>query len=598
MRWLLCLLLALALGNAGAEPVQRLDHADAVLMPDGLPEQQRPGLTLDFRWDSAFPGRGGGALYRIALPPLDPAGQPALHIERLGNQARLRLNGQPLQDLGRLGDASHDSGKLSQLVLLPPALLAPPGRPNALEIEATMQPLRGGGLSALQLGPLAEIEPQFAARRLLEQTLSAAYAGGFLLMGGLAGALWWRQRDPLYGSFSLATLCGMPRHLDRVLPVVPEPWLAWGALLAISYGLQFVLLARFIALALSARPAWLLRAIDAALVLVAALAGLSFALRQPLLWTAALLLLLPMGLATFAAVWREARHGSSAIVRLVFAGGCIALAAGAHDVLMVRMGLFGGAHHPLSPHAMFFFVLILAALVAGRYSRTVADYRALNETLSERVAEREQHLREAFEALRHQQQEQAVLNERQRIMREIHDGIGSQLVGLLNMVGRAGPEQLSEQVRLALDEMRMAVDSLQPVHSDLTTVLATLRYRLQPRLQAAGIEVVWDVAALPPLAELPPQSVLHVQRILLEAFTNVLKHARASRVTMHARWLAEAHTIALRLSDNGIGAPAGAGGGHGLKNMQARAEAIGARLRLEAAEGGGCCVALDWPQPL
>jgi signal transduction histidine kinase len=56
---------------------------------------------------------------------------------------------------------------------------------------------------------------------------------------------------------------------------------------------------------------------------------------------------------------------------------------------------------------------------------------------------------------------------------------------------------VEEHVKLALDEMRMAVDSLQPTHDDLPTVLATLRYRLQPRLDAAGIELVWNVAVMP-----------------------------------------------------------------------------------------------------
>ncbi len=52
-------------------------------------------------------------------------------------------------------------------------------------------------------------------------------------------------------------------------------------------------------------------------------------------------------------------------------------------------------------------------------------------------------------------------------------------------------------MKLALDEMRMAVDSLQPAQDDLSTLLATLRYRLQPRLDAAGIELVWNVALIP-----------------------------------------------------------------------------------------------------
>lgn len=61
--------------------------------------------------------------------------------------------------------------------------------------------------------------------------------------------------------------------------------------------------------------------------------------------------------------------------------------------------------------------MILAGLVVERYSRTVADYRSLNANLAARVAEREEQLRGAFETVRKQQEEQAVLLERQRIMR-------------------------------------------------------------------------------------------------------------------------------------------------------------------------------------
>jgi hypothetical protein len=309
-----------------------------------------------------------------------------------------------------------------------------------------------------------------------------------------------------------------------------------------------------------------------------------------------------VGLACFAVVLREALRERRRIAWVVLGAGSLLLLAGAHDILRVRMGLLGGADHPLAPHAMFFFVLILAGLVVERYSRSVSDYRALNDHLAERVAEREGQLNQAFEALRAQKEEQAVLSERQRIMREIHDGVGSQLVGLLNMVSRreADPAALQEHVKLALDEMRMAVDSLQPVHSDLTTVLATLRYRLQPRLQGAGVAVVWDVAPLPALAHLSPQEILQVQRILLEAFTNVLKHASATEVVMQARWLdGEDTAVMLRLSDNGVGLPRPADGekprGHGVPNMQARASAIGASLRVEAAPGGGTSVVLIWP---
>jgi signal transduction histidine kinase len=128
-----------------------------------------------------------------------------------------------------------------------------------------------------------------------------------------------------------------------------------------------------------------------------------------------------------------------------------------------------------------------------------------------------------------------------------------------------------------------------------------LRYRLQSRLQAAGIEVVWDVAELPELRQLSPPVVLHVQRILLEAFTNVMKHARASQVEVQVRWREEASPrVMLRITDNGVGfaedalAQEAQAHGRGLDNMRARATAIGADFHIEQSKGGGVSIALEW----
>jgi len=320
---------------------------------------------------------------------------------------------------------------------------------------------------------------------------------------------------------------------------------------------------------------------------------------MPSLWTAGLAVLVPVGLGSLWVIVRATLRGRGRFGWVLVAAASIAVAAGIYDLGFIRAGHSAGLRYSLTPHAIFVFVLIMAGLVAERYSRSVADYRALNANLAQRVAEREAQLHNAFDALRAQQQEQAVLTERQRIMREIHDGIGSQLVGLMIMVNQRNvdPAVLEDQVKLALDEMRMAVDSLQPMHGDLTIVLATLRYRLQPRLQAAGIQVMWDVSPLPPMDQLSPQSVLQVQRILLEGFTNVLKHSRATQVTVQARWEdGPEPKVLLSLIDDGVGLPAEVSqAGHGLTNMRARASAIGAELKVENAPVRGTRVVIEWP---
>jgi signal transduction histidine kinase len=598
MRVRACIAALLGLGAAWAavaqdQSLQRLSAAEATLRPDGQSEQQRR-VELRFRWDDAFPGEGGSASYRIPLPPASDAAPRSLLIERVGNQAVLSLDGQVVQRLGWRAGQAFDAGKA-------PYRLELPRTAAELRLDTDVQPQRSGGLSPLWLGPSSAIEARYAQRWFRDQTLPAAYALSLLLIGGLAAGLWWRQRDALYGVFSLAALSGSVRHIDRAWTEVPPlPWLAWGALLAVTYGCHLLFIARFVVLAVDRNPRWLKRASYGVLAAVVVLPVLSFALGRPALWTATLALMLLLGLACFYVVLRAALASRRRSAWLVLVLGGLLILAGAHDLLTVRMGLAATGRDPLAPHALMAFVLVLAGIVVERYSASVREVRMLNQNLERRIAERERELSSAFEALREQREEQAAMQERQRIMRDLHDGVGAQLVGLLDLSrgGGADAVQIEQQVRGALDELRMAVDAMQPMHGDLATVLATLRWRLQPRLKAAGIDVVWDVTSLPTLHNLSPSAVLQVQRILLQAFTNMIQHARATSVEVGARLIERdgERQVCLSVADNGVGFDcAQAGHGHGLANMRLRAQAIGARLHIESAANAGTRVRLDWP---
>ncbi|WP_395315889.1 sensor histidine kinase [Variovorax sp. UC74_104] len=606
----LCLWLVLASAGTRADAAEAPDAFDVVwaeaeLEPDGQPVQQRR-VQLPFRWDHEFPGRGGKATYRIELPAAAvPAGKSAaVLLSGAGNQVAISFNDALVASYGTLGIPNYDASK-SNLLVPVPAVLQQDGQPQSLVVRTTIQRQRGAGLASIHYGPEASLAAVYRARQNWRNTSAIVYAVSLLLMGGIAGGLWLRQRDALYGCFALAALSGVARNLDRVWPDMAIPWPLWGAIVAVCYACHIGLIARFVLLVLERNPPWLVRSIYTALALSVTLACASFAFAQPLLWTGGLVILQCISIICLPYVVYGALVDRRRIAGVLMAAGTLAILAGAHDLLLVRMGLFGGAYYTLTAHAMFFFVMILAGLVVERYSRTVADYRALNANLAARVAEREDQLRSAFDTMRQQQQEQAVLLERQRIMREIHDGVGSQLVGLLNVVTQARPDRtvIEEHVKLALDEMRMAVDSLQPTHDDLATVLATLRYRLQPRLDAAAIELVWDVEVIPQLEPFAAQAALQLQRILLEAFTNVLKHAGATRIVMHASWHGEEtpSLVRIMLTDNGRGLPsvqANSGRtGHGIANMRARAQSIGARLQIETADpaAGGTRMQLDWP---
>lgn len=602
---LLCCLLCTgwAVGAVPEGDLQTLRSAEAVVRVAGEAPRPAVPVSLPFRWADQAPRQPGGATVTLDLPVPPPGGDDRFHgllFEALGNQAAVYVDDRLVARWGQLGDAGFDAGRGPRLVRLPVDLLEDTAAPLRLRIELSFQPQRGGGVSAVRWGPLARVEALEAQERLWRNTLSLVYATGLLLMGGLAAGLWWRQRDPLYGCFGLAAVAGALRNFDQSGLQMPLPWPWWGALVAMSYAVHIALLARFVTLALQRPSPRVLQLLTTILWVSVLLAGAAFALRQPLMWTAALALLCAGGIVSLPGVVREVVAGRRPTAYALLVAGVLAIAAGLHDLLRVRIGLGSASWVPLTPHAMFGFVLILAGMVVERYSRSVREYRDLARSLDARVAERERQLTAAMDALQAEREQQAVLLERQRLMREIHDGVGSQLVGLLNLVGRPGadPALMEAQVKLALDELRVAVDSLQPLEGDLTVVLATLRYRLQPRLEAAGLTLAWEVDSLPPRADVTPQTAMQIQRILLEGFTNVLRHAQARRIRLEAHWHAgppERMEIVLADDGRGFAADGLSAGGQGLASMRSRAAAIGATLAVTSTPGRGTTVRLDWP---
>jgi signal transduction histidine kinase len=201
-----------------------------------------------------------------------------------------------------------------------------------------------------------------------------------------------------------------------------------------------------------------------------------------------------------------------------------------------------------------------------------------------------QELRDAFERLRVSDRQHIIASERQRLIRDMHDGVGSQLVQILNLMHYStGPKNLAtmeSMLKYALEELRMTLDSLEPMEGDLPAILGTLRYRLAPALEAAGIELVWEVEDVPPTS-LDSQGVLNLFRCLQEVFANVVQHAGARNVTV--RTWADEELVHLSVQDDGHGRPvdhASPSGGRGLQNIRVRAETMGAKVRYYDADPG------------
>ena len=126
-------------------------------------------------------------------------------------------------------------------------------------------------------------------------------------------------------------------------------------------------------------------------------------------------------------------------------------------------------------------------------------------------------------------------------------------------------------------------------------LLATLRFRLGPRLETTGIALLWKVQDIPALEWLDANNSLHILRILQEAFTNIIKHTSATEIRVAT--VADADAVTVTIADNGQGfalGPALERGGKGLANQLRRAEAIGAQVSWDS-DGPGTCLSLRLP---
>jgi signal transduction histidine kinase len=180
----------------------------------------------------------------------------------------------------------------------------------------------------------------------------------------------------------------------------------------------------------------------------------------------------------------------------------------------------------------------------------------------------------------------------------MHDGLGARLVGLLSVAqsGRADASELRDGIAAALEELRLAIDAMEPVEGDVGVVLANVRHRMRSVFERAGVRFIWNVSELPPMDSLTPQRVLAIQRIVLEVFANTLKHAGAKTVSVSTAH--RAGTVQISIEDDGRGFDAAADStGRGMGNLNLRAAQAGGRVEVESKAGAGTRVTLLLPAP-
>jgi signal transduction histidine kinase len=241
---------------------------------------------------------------------------------------------------------------------------------------------------------------------------------------------------------------------------------------------------------------------------------------------------------------------------------------------------------------------VVFVLVVSRIVLMQRRARAQVESLARELAEANEQLRaQAAEV-----EDLATTRERNRIARDIHDGLGHYLTvvhvqleaaqTLLTRDPRASREAVlkaQELTREGLAEVRRSVALLRGSRPQRPLVAAI--EKLADECSADGIETALKLSGTP--RPLPEPVEITLYRAAQEALTNVRRHARASRLTIELAFAAS-DGIRLRVEDDGVGAD-GVGPGFGLLGLRERAESVGGKIAVRSSRGRGFTLEVELP---
>ncbi|MBK7613753.1 MAG: sensor histidine kinase [Burkholderiales bacterium] len=545
------------------------------------------------------PNRGLEAdWYRVDYPvPAGATGPLALYLPRAVGAAVqvLRFDGRHWRMVSDGADRWREQWNVPILVDLGEAAAAG----GTIVVAVGLIHYEGGEtrVAPIRVGPRAELSSSAQWRQVLQHVAPQVGSLTFLSLGLFALMFWrGRRREQAYLLFFLSSLVWGLRNLHyyTTMPTGTEAyiWFWWMTNTSLSWVMVLVYL---FALRFDPRRSPKLERGLVIFVAVMSVVGMPFewtplntVVQQHVINAIA-------GLAVVGRLSWMAWTGGTREFRLIVATLWVTEIFGVHDLLLVS-GVVSAESIYLLPFASLLLFLAFLFAVQTRYSQAISHVEQANERLERRLAEREAQLHANHERISGIEREQALLLERQRLMRDMHDGLGSTLMSSLVLVeqGKLDSQAVAELLRECVDDLRLVIDSLEPMGQDLVTLLASLRHRLGRRLEGAGLKMHWDVEDLPPLEWLQPHDTLQVMRIVQEVLTNVLKHARAATVRLATR--AHHDSVTVLIEDDGAGFdPTQEGRGRGVRHLYQRASRLGGRIILDSAQGQGTRVRLELP---
>jgi signal transduction histidine kinase len=588
-------------------PVDRVSVLDqACILPDQYggttpPDASKPWLHLKLphQWLKTHPGYSGAIWYRfrVLLPDL-PKRPWAVYLPRVIMNGQVWINDVALGYNGSMSDPVTRNWYVPLMVTVPTNLWHP--GENTVFVRVVGGYLSNDGLAPIEIGPVEQVVPAYQLRHWMQVDALQIIHVSLIVIGLMMIVMWLRDRaQSAFGYMGMSAVCWGVATLMMIttsIPTSPEVWevacstlIIWHHLTMSAFFFRFADIRRpglYRAMASYGVAVPIYFIVHPSVYSMGAFDAISF-----------ILAMTGMG----CTIWHVLRHKRPDGWWMVL-GCAIVVPCAWHDVAIAAAQRPYGSIYILGLYGPM-VIICSYVIMAGDYARSRMALHELNLSLAHRVAERELALRDSFERLAQLERTQAVSAERSRILKDMHDGVGAHLTSALRQLQsprEAGVDigLVTQTLRDSLDQLKLSVDALSLMPGDVLGLLASLRFRITPRLKAAGLELVWDVADLPNWPDGQAPALRQLQYILFEGLSNVLQHSGATRLVLSARAFDD--HIQVSLIDNGRGwqdqgMVDGEGLGQGLQTMRARASVIGASVEFHSAPQGGAELRLMLP---
>ena len=476
-----------------------------------------PIYTAHFAWSSA-----------------EAQGTWSVYLPRFNNAVEVAVNGVVILDSRRDPVANRPDRNAPEIAVIPASLLRDGA--NDLTIRLLVWGPLTGILDSAYVGPDETLRPFFEQRTLLFVTLPVVFSAWQAILAVILAIMWVvRRHEVAYGILAAAMLLGVAQAF---LPVAVDQsqFSRLNAILITSAPLESGFVLTFALLFFGRRwPRYgpLIFAPGVILVAVALFADqATISELFVLLGVPAIgLFLVLLALIVAQSVLKRGDLAS-------FVLGCavtIVLVCWAHDLLSVLQIAPGGRIFV----ARLSYSALLVAIGAGltwRFARALNQVDSFAGRLITQVRQAEDKLKASFAREEERARAAALALERTRLMRDLHDGLGGQLVSIVALSERGDTGAgIGEAARAALKDLRLVIDSMDDIGGDLMLALGSWRERATAQLRPHDIALDWHALTpqgLPVHPELRPWHVIQIVRLLDEALTNAVKHAGARRISV------------------------------------------------------------------